>query len=89
MNKYTWLSMGKGIAAVLIVALHTSPLLFISEKVNFVLTNIIARWAVPFFFITSGFLFALNWENKENYAYKYLKKLFFDVHVLDCHLHST
>lgn len=43
------------VAALLIVAIHTSPLATYSETGDFVLTRIIARIAVPFFFMTSGF----------------------------------
>ncbi len=42
-------------AAVLVVAIHTSPLLVLGETADFVLTGVIARVAVPFFFMTSGF----------------------------------
>ena len=43
------------IAALLIVAIHTSPLASFSETGDFILTRIFARVAVPFFFTTSGF----------------------------------
>lgn len=43
------------IAAVLVVAVHTAPLEDISGTADFILCGIIARLAVPFFFMTSGF----------------------------------
>ncbi|MBR1390225.1 MAG: serine racemase VanT catalytic subunit [Lachnospiraceae bacterium] len=43
------------LAALLVVAIHTSPLLSFSETGDFILTRIVARTAVPFFFLTSGF----------------------------------
>ena len=43
------------IAALLVVAIHTSPLASFSETGDFILTRILARAAVPFFFMTSGF----------------------------------
>lgn len=43
------------IAAFLIVAIHTSPFASFSETGDFIFTRIIARVAVPFFFMTSGF----------------------------------
>ena len=43
------------IAALLIIAIHTSPLDSFSETGDFILTRMIARVAVPFFFMTSGF----------------------------------
>lgn len=43
------------IAALLVVAIHTSPLASFSETGDFILTRILARVAVPFFLMTSGF----------------------------------
>lgn len=43
------------IAAILVVAIHTSPLVTINGTANFVLTRIAARVAVPFFFMASGY----------------------------------
>ena len=51
------------IAALLVIAIHTSPLASFSEGADFFLTRVLARVAVPFFlmvtgqFIVSGFLF--------------------------------
>lgn len=42
------------VAAFLVVAIHTSPLLSINEQADFVLTRIICRVAVPFFFMVTG-----------------------------------
>lgn len=56
MNKnYTGIDYFRFIAALLIIAIHTSPLGSFSETGDFMLTRIIARVAVPFFFMTSGF----------------------------------
>lgn len=69
------------VAALLIVAIHTSPLLSISETADFILTRIIARVAVPFFFMTSGFFLFPENMNVEDIGYdrllKFLKKTFF------------
>ncbi len=65
------------IAAVLVVAIHTSPLLGINETADFILTRIIGRVAVPFFFMTSGFLlFARAKEGQLPFSRlsKFLKK---------------
>ncbi len=43
------------IAAVLVVTVHTWPLADISAAGDFILTRILARTAVPFFFMASGF----------------------------------
>lgn len=42
-------------AAILIVAIHTSPLETYSELADFILTRIVARVAVPFFFMVTGY----------------------------------
>ncbi|GMQ60005.1 serine racemase VanT catalytic subunit [Vallitalea sediminicola] len=73
-REYAGIDYFRIIAAVLIVAIHTSPLLMINETANFILTRSIARVAVPFFFMTSGFfLFSNSNLNKERLN-RFLKK---------------
>lgn len=43
------------VCAVLVVAIHTSPLETISPDADWLLTRVIARIAVPFFFMTTGY----------------------------------
>ena len=43
------------VAAALVVAIHTGPLLSWDTGVNYLLTDILARVAVPFFFAVTGF----------------------------------
>lgn len=52
---YTGIDVFRLVAAVLIITIHTSPLAGLSETADFILTRIVARVAVPFFFVTSGF----------------------------------
>lgn len=54
-KNYAGIDYFRFIAALLIVAIHTSPLASLSETGDFMLTRIIARVAVPFFLMTSGF----------------------------------
>lgn len=54
-KSYAGIDYFRFIAALLIVAIHTSPLASYSETGDFILTRIMARVAVPFFFMTSGF----------------------------------
>ncbi len=54
-QRYAGIDYFRMIAAVLVITIHTSPLLTLSETGDFILTRIIARVAVPFFFMTSGF----------------------------------
>ena len=44
-------------AALLVVAIHTGPFLSCWPSANYVLTDILARIAVPFFFTVSGYFF--------------------------------
>ena len=41
-------------AALMVVAIHTSPLMSFSEEADFFLTRVLARIAVPFFFMVTG-----------------------------------
>lgn len=52
---YTGIDYFRLIASLLIVAIHTSPLASFSKTGDFILTRVIARIAVPFFLMTSGF----------------------------------
>lgn len=61
---YTGIDIFRWAAAFLIVAIHTSPLASYSETGDFVLTRVIARVAVPFFLMTSGF-FLLGGSRRE------------------------
>lgn len=46
------------LAAVLVVAIHTSPLTGISPDADFILTRVAARLAVPFFLMVTGYFLA-------------------------------
>lgn len=68
MNKdkyYTGIDWMRFLAALLVIANHTSPLATFSETGNFILTRIAARIAVPFFLMTSGF-FGLSRYHYDN-----------------------
>ncbi len=45
----------KWVAALLVAAIHTSPLESLNETADFLLTRVLARVAVPFFFMVTGF----------------------------------
>ncbi len=53
------------ICAVLVIAIHTSPLLCFGELPDFILTRILARVAVPFFLMVTGFFILpdIQWDN--------------------------
>lgn len=62
-NSYTGVDFFRIVAAILVVAIHTSPLKGCSETYDFILTRITARVAVPFFFTASGFFLFSGEEN--------------------------
>lgn len=54
-REYAGIDYFRLIAAFLVVAIHTSPLTVFGETADFILTRVVARVAVPFFFMASGF----------------------------------
>lgn len=80
MKQYKSLDVAKFIAAVLIIILHTAPFSSYSKILTFGIRNIATVVAVPFFFVTSGFLFfkkydALPADKQKQYIRQYLKRL--------------
>ncbi len=51
---YGWLDRFRLVAALLVIAIHTSPLTVFSEDADFFFTRVLARVAVPFFFMLTG-----------------------------------
>lgn len=50
------------ISALLVVSIHTSPLESISPDADWLLTRVIARIAVPFFFMSTGYFPGKSWK---------------------------
>lgn len=86
-KKYGGLDIFKFIASFLVIAVHTSPLLKINSELDFILTHIIARIAVPFFVMTTGYFvmkpfFKSEDGNKKKFAAtlkKYIRLYFIAV----------
>lgn len=53
-SNYGWLDRFRIIAALAVIAIHTSPLATFHEGADFFLTRVLARIAVPFFFMVTG-----------------------------------
>lgn len=67
-KEYAGIDYFRMIAAFLVIANHTSPLTDIGGTADFILTRIIARVAVPFFFMASGFfLYSKMQDGKQNF----------------------
>lgn len=73
-GNYSGIDCFRLIAALLIVAIHTSPLLSFNETADFILTRIIARIAVPFFFMTSGFFLISRYSCNHEKLKVFIKK---------------
>ena len=88
-KSYAGLDYFRIIAALLIIAIHTSPLLSYSKMADFVLTSIIARIAVPFFFMLSGFFLISTYNYNCNKLKSFLKNVLFIslpiLNTLDTH----
>ncbi len=61
-KRYATLDIFRLVAAFLIIAIHTSPFLSINETADFIIVRIIARAAVPFFFMVTGYFLYLSME---------------------------
>ena len=57
-------------AAFLVVAIHCSPLLTYSETADFIFTRVLARVAVPFFFMVTGYFVVGKPEKTRNFLKK-------------------
>ena len=73
-KSYTGIDCFRMIAALLIIAIHTSPLGTYTELGDFILTRVIARAAVPFFFMTSGFFLISRYSYKSDKLVAFVKK---------------
>lgn len=71
---YTGIDYFRFLAAFLIIAIHTSPLSSFSETGDFILTRIVARVGVPFFFMTSGFFLISRYTYGEEKLAAFVKK---------------
>lgn len=72
-KEYAGIDVFRVVAAVLVAAIHISPLASYNELADMALTKIAARTAVPFFFMTTGF-FLLGGKEDERRRYEHLKQ---------------
>ncbi len=61
-------------AAILVVAIHTSPLASFGHTGDFILTRIFARTAVPFLFMTSGFFLISSYNRNAEKLVSFVRK---------------
>lgn len=75
--QYNNIDLFKIIFAVVVVMIHTTPFIDISESASWYFSNTVANLAVPFFFVTSGFLLfrkllTCEADNRSKIVKKYL-----------------
>ena len=74
-NKYyTGIDRMRLIAAIFVIAIHTSPLAGYNATGDFILTRVIARVAVPFFFLTTGYFTLSRYHYNNQKLLTFLKK---------------
>ncbi|WP_407269099.1 serine racemase VanT catalytic subunit [Radiobacillus sp. PE A8.2] len=75
-NRVGMLDQFRLISALLIVAIHTSPLISYSASADFILTCIIGRVAVPFFIMVTGYFMYSHIKNGDKqYLVSFCKKI--------------
>lgn len=72
-KSYTGIDCFRFMAALLIIAIHTSPLASFNEMGDFILTRVIARVAVPFFLMTSGFFLISRYTRNADRLIDFIK----------------
>ncbi|MBD5135377.1 MAG: serine racemase VanT catalytic subunit [Lachnospiraceae bacterium] len=72
-KSYTGIDCFRFIAALLIIAIHTSPLVSFNAMADFILTRVIARVAVPFFLMTSGFFLISRYTRNADRLITFIK----------------
>ncbi|GFI10113.1 serine/alanine racemase [Lachnospiraceae bacterium] len=65
----------KLLAAFLVIAIHTSPLTSLSPEADYILTRVLARTAVPFFFMVTGYFVLPKALEDRTYGFAYLKRI--------------
>lgn len=65
----------KLLAAFLVIAIHTSPLTSLSPEADYILARVLARIAVPFFFMVTGYFVLPKALEDNSYACSYLKRI--------------
>lgn len=74
-NAYPYIDIFRVVASILVITIHTSPLMSISPTADFVLTRILGRVAVPFFFMTTSFFLFQNGRPGKDKFVSVLKQL--------------
>ena len=94
-RNYKGIELFRVVAAFLVIAIHTSPLTTYSETADFIFTRVIARVAVPFFFMVTGY-FVLSkgtdvrrFMKKTAIVYAASAALYLPINVYACLLYTS
>lgn len=71
---YTGIDCFRLAAAFLVIAIHTGPLAAYTETGDFILTRVLARTAVPFFLMTSGFFLISRYSRDASRLWAFVRK---------------
>ena len=74
-KRYAGIDVFRFIAALLVIAIHISPLASFSETGDFILTRVLARVAVPFFLMTSGFFIISRYTRDAEKRNTFIKRI--------------
>lgn len=74
-DSYKGIEHFKLVAALLVIMVHTSVISTYSNYGDFLLTRIIARIAVPFFFMVTGFFLISRFQYNNDRLIKFIKKI--------------
>lgn len=67
---YNAIDIIKYLCAVLVIMVHTAPLLPYNETMNWYLMTIMGRFVVPFFFISTGYFICINTQKRGEWYFK-------------------
>lgn len=80
-NSIVSINMVKVICAYLVVAIHVHPFEGYNQLVSYIFTQIIPRFAVPFFFVTSGYFYFKSLLQGKNKCIIYIQRLIFTYSI--------
>ncbi len=73
-KSYTGIDLFRFVASVMVIAIHTSPLLSYNTTADFIFTKIFCRIAVPFFLMTTGYFLISRYNYNNDKLINFIKK---------------
>ncbi len=70
--------------AILVVIIHTHPLAEYGANIDYIVSQIITRIGVPFFFAVAGYFYTQKLEKKQKIFLSYIKKLLITYFLWSC-----